>query len=131
MYWWQILTRDKNELIFKCYQIMKLMPVKHDWIHLIEEDKKIFNLKLSEDEVRNMSKNKFKCIVSKAVNKFAFTSLIAKAKSKSKCSGIISSIDVENISTQKYLLTQNLFKEEQQLLFLLRCKAFQVKSNFR
>ena len=131
MYWLQILTEEKHEPIYKCYQMMKLMPVRHDWIYLLEEDKNTYNLQFSDNEVRHMSKNKFKSLVSKAINNFAFSNLLSKASKQTKCQGIIKNIDVENISTQKYLLTEKLLKEEQQLLFVLRCKAFEVKSNFR
>ena len=80
--------------------------------------------------MRAMSKNQFKRMVSNAINKIAFSNLIDKAKSQSKCSGILNNIDQEKISIQKYLITEHLFKEEQELLFMLRCKAFQVKNNF-
>ena len=53
------------------------------------------------------------------------------AKSQSKCQSILKNIDENNIKIQKYLISSELVKEEQKLMFSLRSFSFPVKSNFR
>ena len=53
------------------------------------------------------------------------------AKSQSKCQSILKNIDENNIKIQKYLISSELVKEEQILIFSLRSFSFPVKSNLR
>ena len=122
MYLWHILTRSTDEIISKVYHIQKIKPVRYDWIKLVEEDKQIYNIQLSDEQIRSMSKNKFKCIVFKSVNEFAFSSLLDKARKQSKCTDIVRHLNADDISIQKYLTSDLLLREEQQLLFTFTVK---------
>ena len=57
--------------------------------------------------------------------------MIAKARTQSKCSNIIKNLQIVQgvIKIQKYLISDELDKEEQQLLFIVRTRSFNVKSN--
>ena len=50
---------------------------------------------------------------------------------KSKCRDIVRNVNIDNMSIQKYLVTEDLSKEEKQLLFSLRSRSFPVKCNSR
>ena len=78
-----------------------------------------------------MSRGKYKKLVSESVDRYAFNKMIMIAKRQTKCQSILKSIDENNMRIQKYLLSSELVKEEQVLLFTLRSYSFQVKSNYR
>ena len=67
MYWWHITHTDKTEILNKFYRVQTLKTEQKDWIKQIIKDKKDLNLKISDDEVKNMSKNKFKSIISQKI----------------------------------------------------------------
>ena len=78
-----------------------------------------------------MSKNKYKRIVNEAVNKFALSKLLSTANSQSKCKHILKNINENDFKIQKYLICDQLVKEDQQLLFSLRSQSFPVKTNLK
>ena len=51
MYLYELLSRDKNELIHQIYITMKEDPLKDDWINLIKEDMIKFNIDFSDEEI--------------------------------------------------------------------------------
>ena len=65
MYWWHILHVQETEMIHRVYNAQKYQTRKKDWINQIVEDKKSFDIGLSDDEVKNMTKNIFKNIIEK------------------------------------------------------------------
>ena len=67
MYLHNILTKPKNELIRKVYEIQKILPTKIDWHQIISEDENKLGLNISDEQISKMSKEKFKSIVVKAV----------------------------------------------------------------
>ena len=100
MYLWHILSRDTDELIAKVYQVQRLKPVKYDWHNMIVEEKEKYGIKLSDEEIRCLSKNKFKQIVNNAVNKFALTKLLVTAQNQSKCKTILRNINENDFKIQ-------------------------------
>ena len=130
MYYFHILSRPKDELIRKCYEAMKLKTVRHDWYARIQSEKSKHNITLSDDEVQQMSKGKFKSYVDQIVDSFAFSKLLDTAKQQSKCKSILLNMNQVDLKIQKYLISEHLVKEEQSLLFSLRTYSFPVKSNF-
>ena len=60
LFWHNILKRSSSELLFKIYQVQKLKPCRYDWIQLLQSDKVLYNITLSDSEVSQMSKHQFK-----------------------------------------------------------------------
>ena len=99
---------------------------------MIQSEKAKYNINLSDEEIGNMSKCSFKRIVDQKVNYYSYSSLTQCRKSK-----------VENIILQlskgsnkkpymqPYLTTNLLSTLEKQTLFSLRCRNFNVKSNYK
>ena len=65
LYWWHILSVHKSEMIRKVYTAQKLSPVSGDWVKLLEEDKRMFQVKISDTEVAAVSKQRFTNYVKK------------------------------------------------------------------
>ena len=84
LYLWHILHRDENELVRKVYEVQKIKMTKGDWFEMIQNEKKKFKITLSDEEIANSSKYKFKNMVEKQVNTFAFEYLKEKASVNSK-----------------------------------------------
>ena len=63
LYWKHILSVDKSELIYRVYLAQKLSPVRGDWITLLEKDKDQFGINLSDEDVKIISKQKFKTFI--------------------------------------------------------------------
>ena len=131
MFFREIMSRDNDELIKKVYSVMKLKPVRHDWSEMIRDEKNKYGIVLSDEEIGAMSKNKFKAIVNNSVTKFAYKSLLTKAKTQSKCLNIVDSLNEDSWKIQRYLTCESMTKEEQQLCFILRSRSFLVKTNYK
>ena len=82
MYYWHILNRKEDELLFKFYKAQKYMPSEGDWIIQIEKDKSELNLQLSEEEIRAMSNYKFKKLIRDKIEKAARVYLESQKKRK-------------------------------------------------
>ena len=79
MFLWNILKRDKKEMIRKVYEAQKVEGLKDDWAETVRIDKLYYDIKLSDEKISEMSKNMFKNLVDKAV-KHKATTLIKKLK---------------------------------------------------
>ena len=69
MYLYNILSKDDHVLIKKTYDSMKLKPVKFDWIYMITDDREKYDIQLSDSEIKEMKRDKYKKSVNKAVDK--------------------------------------------------------------
>ena len=131
MYLFHILTRKNTEIIFKAYHAMILRPVKNDWYSMIQHEKLIYNIYLSDEEISKMSKKQFKKIVYEQVDKFALNVLLERGANHSKSRSIINSMNKSNFRTQPYLLCDELTRQEAQLCFALRSRSLDLKNNYK
>ena len=60
MYLHHILTRDKNELIYKVYKTQELKITKGDWFSMIQSQKKLYNIQLTDNQISVMKNNLLK-----------------------------------------------------------------------
>ena len=131
LYLWTILTRGEEELTSKVYQAQKVKKTRGDWYVMIQEEKKKYEITLSDEEISDLSKNKFKSYVEKKVNTFALKHLKAEAAKHSKSLGILTDVTSLKKWRRQSYLNENIFsKEELFLLFQLRSRMLDVKSNF-
>ena len=78
-----------------------------------------------------MSKNRFKNLVDKKINLFAFQYQKRKAESHSKSMNILNETKDNKLNRRKKYLKENMFhKNDVQLLFKLRSRMLDVKTNF-
>ena len=108
------------------FQTQKLSPVKNDWCLQIKDDLRYCNINLSESEIRAMSKNRFKAIVTNNIFEVASQYLISLKSKHTKSEGLSA-----NDKIQDYLITSQLTTEEKQLLFQLRTRSYDCKANYR
>ena len=122
-----LLTRSENELISKVYFAQKRKPVKDDWVLTVENDMNEIGLNCSEEEIKSMSKVKFKSLVKDKIAKEAFNYLQNLQSSHSK----VKHIGYEKLEMQNYIKSDLLTTDEKQLLFALRTATINVRANFR
>lgn len=67
MYWWHLNNVNKKELIYKIYNCQKLKMQKNDWSNSVNEDVKELKPDIEEEELSNVSKEKFKKYINKKV----------------------------------------------------------------
>ena len=128
MYLWQILTRNENELIHKVYSVQSLQTTKGDWFQILNQVKEILSIEKSDEEISCMKKDAFKSYIDKKTQLKAFEYLkkIARKHSKSEFTWAQSKFD-----QQQYLSDARFSKQDIQLLFALRTRMIDVKTNFR
>lgn len=102
LYYWHILHRNKNELLFKFYSAQKYAPSEDDWLYQIQKDMADLKLNLSEEEIMSMSHYKFKKVIKHNIEILAISNLKSQKKKKSM------KLDIKKFEPQKYILSKNL-----------------------
>ena len=127
-----MLYRDCDDLILKVYHAQKEIPSKHgDWYQMIQMEKEKYDIMLSDEEISKIGKNMFRKFVREKVSKYAFSYLLNVSKQHSKSKDLVDNLNHNGLRTQPYLLTTQLTTSQKQLLMSLRCKIYDVKSNFK
>ena len=80
------LNRNKSELISRIYEAQKLSYNSGDWIKLVETDKEELEIDMKDEEIQNVSMEKFKNYVTKKakIQQLHFLSSLKKRHSKSE-----------------------------------------------
>ena len=127
MFYWSVLNKSESELVRQVLLTQQLSPVRNDWCVQIAADLKLCNIDLTELEISNMSKYKFKSLVRKKVTEQARKYLTDLKEKHSKSAGLSDSFD----KMQDYLMSDSMSTEEKQLLFKFRTQTYPCKTNFR
>ena len=125
LYYWHILHRDENELIFKFHTVQKYSPSEGDWVLQVKKDMEEIKLDLSEADIKAMSKYRFKNIVKQKIAKLAILDLESRKKQKS------AKLNITKFEPQQYILSKSLSISEVQNLFKIRNNMVEVKENFK
>ena len=126
MYYWHILHSDETELLNKFYSAQLLRPTKNDWAIQITKDKKELHINLSDEEVKLMSKPKFKELVLRKINALAARQF-SEIQSKQQKTKQLQISDKQQPAP--YLFSKTLCQEEVRTLFKLRSSTIDVKGN--
>ena len=126
MYLWQILHRDTDELVRKVYETQKLKPCKGDWFTIMQNERSTYELEISDSEISKISEYKFRKIIQEKINKQAIKYLEGLASKHMKSTQIAA----EGFGKKDYFNDNRFSKEDIQLLFALRTKMTDCKSNF-
>ena len=84
MYYWHIIHQSENELIRKVYDVQGAVYTKGDWFQMMKNEKEKYDILSTDEEVSKMTKYRFKKLIEKKVNAYAFKYLKEKAQSHSK-----------------------------------------------
>ena len=127
LYWKHLISINKERLISKVYNAQKYSPAKGDWSFSLNNDKEQFGINNSEEEIRRMSKYKFKKIVKTKMKELAKKYLLKLKNKHSK----MEKIEFNKIGCKTYLNHSRISPSEAKLLFKLRTRMYPVKENFK
>ena len=127
MYYWTILQKSEIELVRQVLETQQLAPVRNDWCLKIDEDLRLCNIQLTEEEITKMKKNKFKKLVIQQVTVIAREYLLTLKGKHSKSAGL----SEDYTMMQDYLTSDKLTTEQKQLLFQFRTRTFPCKTNYK
>ena len=123
---WEILNRDKSELIHRIYTTQKISNSTGDWVRLVEADKKELGIDLTDKQIQEVSKSSFKTYVKKKVTQ-NFLQHLKYLKSRHSKSKFLS---CDKLRVADYLQSPLFTTKEKELLFKLRSQTLDVKQNF-
>ena len=127
MYLHHILKRPHDELIRKFYEAQKCKPSKGDWAQTVAENIGELNLNLSDAEISQMSKYKFRKLLKKKVYDSAFTYLMEKKRSHSK----MSDTEYRELEIQTFLKSNSgLTNDEKHFLIKFRLRMASLRKNY-
>ena len=120
------MHRNGEELTNKVYETQKIAQTKGDWYEISEIEKLNYEITLTDQEISKMSRNKFKKLVEKKIHTSAISYLQELAGKHSKSTKIAK----EKFGKKAYLKDKRFSKEDCQLLFALKTKMVDCKTNF-
>ena len=123
-----ILRENEESLISKFFQAQLANPVKNDWTMTCSENLQELGIDQSLNEIRSMSKQKFKTLIKEKNSQKAFAFL---QEEKSKLSKV-KDLQYEKLMIQTYLLPSNLADVRlAKFVFSLRSRMLDVKCNYK
>ena len=123
-----VLQEPEDSLVYRFLQIMIKKPLVGDWINLVKQDLKDFEVNLTFDEIKRISKQEFKDKIKQKMSEKAFEYLILIKEKQSKLKDIV----YNKFETQHYLLPESGFsKTEMSNAMWARSRTIPVKANFR
>ena len=125
MYYHSLLQKKDDELVKNIFLTQQKFSVKNDWIETLKNDLNQCQINLSESEISQMKKKKFKKLVNNKLKQLSDEYLFSLQQSHTKSRKIFIS---ENI--KHYLVSNELALEEKRTLFQLRTMC-DVKTNFK
>ena len=121
------MNKPNSELVKRFFHTQKDFPSKNDLILQIQEDIKLLDIDLSEEEIKSLKKHKFKKLLKKKLYEKSFEFLFnLKNKENRSKSKQLSSYNLQN-----YLQTDLLTTRQKKLLFSLRTRSVDVKTNYK
>ena len=127
MYLHYLLTQDEDSLLSNFYQAQVDNPVPGDWVNQVTRDLENIELKLSMDDIKNISKEVLQKEVKECVEKAAFKYLLAEKGKREK----VKYVEHNDMKMETYLCPSDMTTQEAKFLFLLRTKMVDVKVNFK
>ena len=128
MYLHTILQKDETEMVKKVYEAQKTNPSPGDFIEIVRKDCENISLDLSEKEIYQISKQKFRIIVKSKILNAAFSFLKNLQEKHSK----MKNIEYERFDIVPYLKSPLFNDEKRSLLLALRTRTVRgIRNDFR
>ena len=121
-----ILEQNEHSLLRKCFKLQLEQPSKNYWASTCVEDLKKLQIDNTFEEIKLISKNKFKNILKQRIKELALNYLKAKQNIKGK------EITYSDIDMAEYLqpINSKLNIEQKRKMFAVRNMMVDIPSNF-
>ena len=126
MFLWHLLHRDNGELISKVYSAQECEINKGDWAQIIQQERVKYSVTETDEQISKLSKPKFRKVIKQKIKAYAIQYLDKMSEPHSKSARIKN----KSLKKQSYFQDRRFSKEDVQLLFTLRTKMIECKSNF-
>ena len=126
LYLWDILQKNESELVRKVYNSQKLFTAKNDWILQVKSDLDECGIFLTDNEIAMMKRISFKKLVKDKINLLSAQYLCSLKERHSKSSNLQYSKEME-----PYLRNELLSIESKKLMFRIKNRLIDVKTNFK
>ena len=122
----QILQQDEESQLYKFFKLQQNNPIKGDWVSTVIKDLSDLKIFQKLDEIRAMSRNKFKNLIKSRIQTKALEYLQTKRGSKGQ------EIQFTALEMSDFLLPFNssLDIEEKRKMFEIRNRMTMIPSNF-
>ena len=124
-----ILHESPESLVYQFFQTQYKNRTSKDWVTTILKDLDEVKLGVTIEQIKLMKKSMYMRMLKTSIEKKALMELQNRKSNHSK----VSHLQHFGIKMQKYLLPNNLkmTQEECQLIFKLRCRVTEVKTNMK
>ena len=127
LYLYNILQKDKTEMVRKIYDVQKANPCKGDFSEIVKEDMDSIGLRMKEEEIMKTSKQRFKTIVKQKVQNKTLNYLKELKTKHSK----MQSLHYDSFEFASYLKSPYFKSCDMSLLFALRTRTVRgIRSDF-
>ena len=103
-YYHYLLNQHHDSLLSRCFQAQVENPIPGDFVLHVEKDLAMLGISMSIDQIKSLSRNKFKEYVNLKIRDLAFRNLIEE---KNRLS-ISPNVHYNKFNIQNYLLNENL-----------------------
>ena len=118
-----ILKQDKESMMFKVFKATCENPIKNDFVEKCKKYLQQLNIKMSFEEIGQMSNMKFKNIVKQKTEEAGFKYLLIEKNKQTK----IADLNYENLEMQEYLNDGNRNTRISKLIFKARGRNLNIK----
>ena len=118
-----ILKQDKESMMFKVFKATCENPIKNDFVEKCKKYLQQLNIKMSFEEIGQMSNMKFKNIVKQKTEEAGFKYLLIEKNKQTK----IADLNYENLEMQEYLNDGNRNTRISKLIFKARGRNLDIK----
>ena len=125
-----ILNENPHSLIYKFFEVQWKYRTRRDWVTLVQKDLEYLELQdLSLETIKNMKKIQFRSLVKQKIEEKTLKKLEKIKQTHLK----VKILEHNKLRMQKYLQpnSEKIRKEEAQLIFKLRSRMTNVKTNFK
>ena len=126
-----ILQQDQKSMLYQIFDATCQNPVKNDFVQTCKKYLDILKIDLSFEDIKNLSKWKFKKLVKEKTREAAFEFLIKEQNKPGRNGKVpkISCIKYEKLELQEYLHEENKNTKISQFIFKARCKTLEIKTH--
>ena len=126
MFYWTLLKKTEEELVKRVFNALQEFSSKGDWLSQVKDDLIEFDISLSAQQIKSMSRFRFKNLVQKKIKEKAAIYLTELQMEHSK------TVNLKQCSElPQYLTCEKLNTREKQLLFRLRNRTTPNKINMK
>ena len=130
MFYWSLLNKPDEELVKRFFEVQQKFSSKNDWSEQIKIDMNDLDINLTEHQIKSMKKISFKKIIKEKL-KIKASEYLFSYKENENRSKLYKLKLKSKFELQKYLKSEKLSTKEKRLLFSLRTRMTNVKTNYR